>query len=234
MLVQPVISSEPGGSGQSLSLARRRERVISGICRVERNNASGDERLLNRGSRLMTVCTRRQYASRKIANARPNVELPRLSTCRYTPMREPCGCFNGSALAGNFLPRAGRRFSVSRASGGDAGWGRTGAGQASVRPLLRPVPRSGCKRERPAAPALKAAPTDLTRLQGRAERFPRSRVRDIIDGERIVNAHGSRTMPVWGRVLRDGGDYGQTQDAILLIVQYLESLQAAPRDPGSR
>jgi len=59
--VQLAISSEPGDSSQSLSLARRRERVISGYISSECNNASGDEGLLNTGSELMACCTRSHW-----------------------------------------------------------------------------------------------------------------------------------------------------------------------------
>ena len=46
-------------------------------------------------------------------------------------------------------------------------------------------------------------PTDLTTLAKRnGGVFPAQRVHEIIDGRQEVEAHGPRTMPVWGREYR--------------------------------
>lgn len=55
-------------------------------------------------------------------------------------------------------------------------------------------------------------------------RIPRVMLAEIIDGRRIVQAHGSRTMPVWGEqlALEDSGTVDQQIDALLA---YIESIQ---------
>lgn len=69
-------------------------------------------------------------------------------------------------------------------------------------------------------------PPDLTLLQPEGERFPTGRIADRIDGEKIVSAHGTRVMPVWGKILRTGAGYGKAQDEISRIVDFLKSIQA--------
>ncbi len=78
----------------------------------------------------------------------------------------------------------------------------------------------------PAASSLKKDPPDLTQIQKEGERFPAGRVMDIIAGDKIVQAHGSRVMPVWGTVLRNEKGYTQSQEDLALLVKYLESIQA--------
>ncbi len=80
----------------------------------------------------------------------------------------------------------------------------------------------------PVSSSLKRRPPDLTRLREPGQPFQRGRIQDVIDGEKIVYAHGSRDMPVWGRILREEGGYERAQDEILRLVQYLESIQADP------
>jgi mono/diheme cytochrome c family protein len=80
----------------------------------------------------------------------------------------------------------------------------------------------------PTAPALKTAPTDLTRLSV-ANRgvFPRARIEAIVTGRgRPLPAHGSSEMPVWGPIFR-GLDLRAGYDEIRIanIVEYLESIQ---------
>jgi mono/diheme cytochrome c family protein len=67
---------------------------------------------------------------------------------------------------------------------------------------------------------LMSIPTpDLTRIAIRRDGwFPEATVREIVDGR--YEAHGSRTMPVWGAVL--------TEDQIRSITEHLFSLQVAP------
>ena len=81
----------------------------------------------------------------------------------------------------------------------------------------------------PAASALKTPPPDLTAIAKReGGRFPRGYVESFVTGEsdRVIPAHGSREMPVWGPILR-GLD---PQDAvnkmrIANIVGYIETIQ---------
>ena len=58
------------------------------------------------------------------------------------------------------------------------------------------------------APNLVTKPSDLTTLSKRNSGvFPAQRVYEIIDGREEVNAHGARTMPVWGTQFRSTVPY---------------------------
>jgi len=59
------------------------------------------------------------------------------------------------------------------------------------------------KGDGPMAQHLVAKPSDLTVLSKNNDGvFPAQRVYEIIDGRKEVEAHGTRTMPVWGRAFR--------------------------------
>jgi len=83
----------------------------------------------------------------------------------------------------------------------------------------------------PAAPALKIAPPDLTKIKKRAGgTFPAARVVEIIMFGGNVAAHGSGPMPVWGSVFSDEGGRGKigaarSRQAIIALKRYLESIQ---------
>jgi mono/diheme cytochrome c family protein len=81
----------------------------------------------------------------------------------------------------------------------------------------------------PAAPALKVAPADLTRIaQRRKGEFPREDVRATIVGERVLPAHGTTEMPMWGNVFRSfGSGLDDTTHKLRIqnLVKYLESIQ---------
>ena len=83
----------------------------------------------------------------------------------------------------------------------------------------------------PAATSLKVAPADLTRIATRrGGTFPSGDIAAIIDGRTEVTAHGSRTMPVWGRDFsaRLGEDeIGDqlTRGRVLILVEYLKTIQ---------
>lgn len=77
----------------------------------------------------------------------------------------------------------------------------------------------------PVAPTLKVAPPDLTAIQVKGERFPAGRITDLIEGEKVIPAHGNRTMPVWGKIFREERGYSQAQEDILALVKYLQSIQ---------
>lgn len=82
-------------------------------------------------------------------------------------------------------------------------------------------------------------PADLTILaKSNGGVFPAQRVYEIIDGRREVAAHGSRTMPIWGRFFQvdvpdvpDGAagtfDFRETtvHDRIQALIDYLIRLQ---------
>ncbi len=83
----------------------------------------------------------------------------------------------------------------------------------------------------PSAAALKTAPPDLTAL-AKDGSFDEAKVRTWIDGTQAASAHGTRDMPVWGRVFARAGDRkgeGWAQTDIWTLVSYVESIQA----PGS-
>jgi hypothetical protein len=91
---------------------------------------------------------------------------------------------------------------------------------------------TGARGNGPVANSLNLAVPDLTLIAYRyGGEFPVARVRDVIDGRGIdMNAHGTRTMPVWGYEfwVEEGGDRAaQTavRDAIAKIVEHLKSLQ---------
>ncbi|MEM7280281.1 MAG: cytochrome c [Pseudomonadota bacterium] len=70
------------------------------------------------------------------------------------------------------------------------------------------------------------ATPDLRTIASRSPqgRMPRVMLTEIIDGRRVVQAHGNRTMPVWGEALGmdDGGSADEKIDA---LVKYVESIQ---------
>jgi mono/diheme cytochrome c family protein len=79
----------------------------------------------------------------------------------------------------------------------------------------------------PAAAALKKAPADLTTLNARnGGTFPTVRVSRFIEGADETAAHGSREMPIWGRLFRDlGPDPGIAQLRVSALSDYLKSIQ---------
>jgi mono/diheme cytochrome c family protein len=90
----------------------------------------------------------------------------------------------------------------------------------------------------PAARALKAEVPDLTVLtRNNGGQFPTLRVRQMIMGDQVVAAHGSREMPIWGPIfhqIEEDRDFGNVRLANL--VKYLESIQsvtAASSPPGA-
>jgi mono/diheme cytochrome c family protein len=85
----------------------------------------------------------------------------------------------------------------------------------------------------PAAASLKAPVTDLTALPLKNGSFDEARVRTSIEGTQAKSAHGTREMPVWGKVFekrpaKPGAGWAQTD--IWALTQYIQSIQA----PASR
>jgi mono/diheme cytochrome c family protein len=80
----------------------------------------------------------------------------------------------------------------------------------------------------PAAPALRKAPPDLTRIAKRNNgQFPTFRITHIIDGYDTQAAHGSRDMPIWGDYFRETKE---RDEAILKLrehnlTEYIQSIQ---------
>lgn len=81
----------------------------------------------------------------------------------------------------------------------------------------------------PAAEALKVPPTDLTTLAKKnSGKFPSMQVAATIRGEANVPAHGTKEMPVWGRLFwsMSQGHEGEVQQRVANLTGYLEAMQA--------
>ena len=92
----------------------------------------------------------------------------------------------------------------------------------------------------PVARGLSVKVPDLTRISERYGEFPTMLIRDTIDGRGArIDAHGTRTMPVWGYEfwIEEGGDVtaqGQMRDIIAKLVDHIRSLQADDGAPAGR
>jgi len=83
----------------------------------------------------------------------------------------------------------------------------------------------------PVATSLKTPPSDLAALPTKDGQFDEARVRTSIDGTQAAPAHGSREMPVWGKILAKTGERrgeGWAQTDVWTLVQYLKSIQGPP------
>ena len=79
----------------------------------------------------------------------------------------------------------------------------------------------------PVAPALKAKVPDLTLLaRNHRGQFPAAYVREVIMGDKVVTAHGSREMPIWGPIFHQiEADVDRGNVRLENLVKYLESIQ---------
>lgn len=80
----------------------------------------------------------------------------------------------------------------------------------------------------PAAAALKTAPADLTALaQKNGGKYPSNHVSAAIQGDASIPAHGSKDMPIWGRVFwnMSQGHASEVQLRTTNLNKYIESLQ---------
>lgn len=83
------------------------------------------------------------------------------------------------------------------------------------------------KGDGPIASVLDTPVADLTTISQRnGGIFPGERVRAIVAGEQSVKAHGTREMPVWGPIFREG-EKKQERGKVRLqnVTDYVESLQ---------
>jgi mono/diheme cytochrome c family protein len=83
----------------------------------------------------------------------------------------------------------------------------------------------------PVAASLKGPVADLTKLPQKNGVFDEARIRTSIDGTQTASAHGTREMPVWGKVLAKTGakrSEGWAQADIWTLIQYLKSIQTPP------
>lgn len=137
----------------------------------------------------------------------------------------------GAAFAGIFLWSLG-----IRAQSGSAG-------EEQATPLIRSVEgpalfRSYCaschgvtaKGDGPAAPALRAKLPDLTLLAAKNQgQFPAAHVREVIMGDKVIEAHGSREMPIWGPIFHQiEADVDRGNVRLENLVKYLQSIQQVP------
>lgn len=87
----------------------------------------------------------------------------------------------------------------------------------------------------PVARSLVTAVPDLTAISRRYGEFPAMQIADTIDGRGArVDAHGTRTMPVWGYEfwVEEGGDVvaqREMKEVIAKLVDYIRSIQDDPR-----
>lgn len=84
---------------------------------------------------------------------------------------------------------------------------------------------------------LTRSPPDLTQLaKANQGRFPFEKVYEIIDGRRMLQLHGTREMPVWGREFTSSKYFAEhrepynaesfARDRLLNLVAFIRQLQA--------
>jgi mono/diheme cytochrome c family protein len=80
----------------------------------------------------------------------------------------------------------------------------------------------------PAADALKKRPADLTQIARRNNgKFNDLIVQNVINGNDVLVAHGSRDMPVWGELFKSvSGDASTRRLRVYSLVKYIEEMQA--------
>ena len=86
----------------------------------------------------------------------------------------------------------------------------------------------GGKGNGPAASAPKTTPTDLTQLAAKnGGTFPEQHVAQVIKGDSMMAAHGSKEMPVWGPVFSNlsGHDTAAMQLRVRNLTKYIASMQ---------
>jgi len=78
----------------------------------------------------------------------------------------------------------------------------------------------------PAATALKRQPADLTQLNKRNNgSFPAIKVGLIIKGDEVMASHGSRDMPIWGKIFTDMEGERLATLRIHNLTEYVRTLQ---------
>jgi mono/diheme cytochrome c family protein len=106
-------------------------------------------------------------------------------------------------------------------------------GPELFRSYCAPCHGTDAKGAGPAAAALKAKVPDLTLLaKNNRGQFPVAHVRQMIIGDNIVAAHGSREMPMWGPIfhqIESDMDWGNVR--LQNLLRYLESIQTTTASP---
>jgi len=80
----------------------------------------------------------------------------------------------------------------------------------------------------PAADALKVPATNLTTLASKnGGKYPSMKVASVIRGEDVLAAHGSRDMPVWGKLFWSisGGNDAEVLQRVVNLNKYIEAMQ---------
>jgi len=78
----------------------------------------------------------------------------------------------------------------------------------------------------PAAAALKKQPADLTQLSKKnGGQFPDIKIALFIKGNDVLASHGSRDMPIWGKIFTDMEDEKISNLRIYNLTEYVRSLQ---------
>ncbi|NOT60663.1 MAG: cytochrome c [Acidobacteria bacterium] len=77
----------------------------------------------------------------------------------------------------------------------------------------------------PVAVSLKGTVPDLHKIAKVDGKFPALRVKQIIKGEVDTPAHGTKEMPVWGRVFREAKGNSMTELNLYALTKYLEAIQ---------
>jgi mono/diheme cytochrome c family protein len=89
----------------------------------------------------------------------------------------------------------------------------------------------GGRGDGPMADDLKVPPADLTQIAARrGGAFNGAEMREVVDGRKAVESHGSRDMPVWGHEFAKKRKKGEGREAAArnrtrALVEYLESIQ---------
>jgi mono/diheme cytochrome c family protein len=84
------------------------------------------------------------------------------------------------------------------------------------------------KGQGPVAKNLRAPLPDLTMIQRKEGKFPGTKLKLVIAGEvgeTEITAHGTREMPVWGRVFRESRGQDRSRLDVYSLVKYIESIQ---------
>jgi mono/diheme cytochrome c family protein len=69
---------------------------------------------------------------------------------------------------------------------------------------------------------------DLTAIQRKEGKFPGTKIKLLIAGEvgeTEMTAHGTREMPVWGRVFREARGQDRSRLDVYALTKYIESIQ---------
>ena len=78
----------------------------------------------------------------------------------------------------------------------------------------------------PAATALKKQPADLTQLAKKnGGTFPGVKVSLIIRGDEVMASHGSREMPIWGKIFTEMEGERLANLRIHNLMEYVQSIQ---------